>query len=236
MQHDADNRNQTAGRRSRNDRPAQRRGRPRRARCGLLLALALAGCVQAPVSPSAPATVPIAVVERGWHTDLCIAPPDAAGPLAALAADFPGVRFLCFGFGDRRYLLSAHRDAAGMLLALLPGPAALLMTALAAPPEAAFGAGNVVRLRLTPAGAAGLHAFLWRSLQTTQAGAPIRLGDGPYPGSVFYAASATYGVLANCNTWTADGLRAAGLPVGGAVLLAGQVMARARRIAAAAPQ
>jgi uncharacterized protein (TIGR02117 family) len=201
------------------------------------LAFALAGCAGAPPAlPPGPAVEQLAVARRSWHTDLCMAAPVAPDRLAALAADFPGARYLCFGFGDRQYLLSGQHGPLTMLGALLPSEAALLMTALGADPAAAFGAGNVVRLGLTAAGEVRLRAFLLQSLQTDTAGQPMRLGDGPYPGSVYYAASSPYDALATCNTWTADALRAAGLPVGGMVIFAGQVMSRARRIAAAQSQ
>ncbi len=109
------------------------------------------------------------------------------------------------------------------------------MTALRTPPAAAFGAANVVTLRVTPAAAAGMRRFLWRSLKRDGAGAPILLRAGPYPGSVFWAASGTYDAFSTCNTWTADGLRAAGIPLGGPIVFAGQVMSQLRRIAARPP-
>ncbi len=59
------------------------------------------------------------------------------------------------------------------------------------------------------------------------------MGDGPYPGSVFYAARGTYDAFDTCNTWTAEMLHAGGLPMPTAgVLFAGQAMGMARRIGA----
>jgi uncharacterized protein (TIGR02117 family) len=195
---------------------------------------ALAACAAVPPAlPPGPRPVRIAVADRGWHTELCVAAPAPADPLAALAAGFPGARFLCLGFGERQYLLSPDPGLGEMLSALLPSRAALLVTALSAPPAEAFGAANVVELGITTEGAARLGAFLWRSLETTRTGAPVRLRDGPYPGSAYFAATGTYDAFTTCNTWTADGLRAAGLPVGGLVIFAGQVMSQARSIAAA---
>ena len=76
--------------------------------------------------------------------------------------------------------------------------------------------------------------FLWRYLRKDAAGAPAPFAPGPYPGSVFYASGGTYALGHTCNTWTAEALRAAGMPVGtGGVLFANQVWARARRLAAA---
>lgn len=160
------------------------------------------------------------------------APAGVADPLVPLVADFPGVRFVCFGFGERQYFLSENPGLLEELSALLPSKAALLMTALSAPPPAAFGRQQVATLRVSLAGEAALRRFIWQSIQADAAGRPIRLSNGPYAGSVFYAATGTYDAFFTCNSWTADGLRAAGIPLGGWVVFAGQVMSQARRVEA----
>jgi hypothetical protein len=171
------------------------------------------------------------VIGRGWHTDIGLPVAEISGPLAALERPFPGVRFLTFGFGDRRFLLNRDRSPLAMLAALLPGSGAMLVTALNTTPQAAFGAGNVVPLHTTPDDLARLQARLWREFDHDPDGLPVMLTRGPYPGSLFYAASATYSGLYTCNTWTAAIARAGGLalPAGG-VLFAGQVMGMARWI------
>jgi uncharacterized protein (TIGR02117 family) len=201
---------------------------------GILLALAVAGCATMPVAPPrGPVESWVAVADRGWHTDLCIPVADATGALAPVTAGFPGATVLCFGFGARVYYTGRHAGLGEAIAALLPGRAALLLTVLRASPAAAFGADHVIRLGITRAGAARLTDFIDRSLQRDATGAPLRLRPGPYPGSVFYAATGTYDAFTTCNTWSADGLRAAGLPVRADVIFAGQVMAEARRVATA---
>jgi hypothetical protein len=174
------------------------------------------------------------VAERGWHTDLCLSVADLSGPIVSLTRDFPGVKTLSFGFGERQFLLSRRPGLGEMLSALLPSRSALLMTALNSPPAEAFGADNVVTLGVARAGLVGVTDFIWDSLET-QDDRPVRLTDGPYPGSVFFAARGTYDAFATCNTWTATGLRAAGLPVNAGVVFADQVMSQARYLAAHQP-
>ena len=115
-----------------------------------------------------------------------------------------------------------------MLSALLPSQSALLMTALSATPERAFGHKNVVVLHVSRAGLDRIEAAIWREFERSAADEPILLADGPYPGSVFYAARDTYWGLYTCNTWTAETLREGGLPIPAAgVLFAGQVFGTA---------
>ena len=193
----------------------------------------LTGCGTTPAnSDTAPQLATLYVIGRGWHTDIGLPVEEIAGPLAGLEQQFPGVRYLVFGFGERGYLLSRDKDLGHMLLALFPGPGAMLVTALRSPPSAAFGASHVIALRLSHAGIDRVSGFLWRYLKTDARGAPQVIADGPYPGSLFYASAGTYALGHTCNTWTAEALRAGGLPFRETgVLFADQVFAQARRVA-----
>jgi uncharacterized protein DUF2459 len=169
------------------------------------------------------------VIARGWHTDIGLPVDEIAGPLAKLEGGFPGVRVLTFGFGERQFLANRETNFGAMLKALLPSRSLLLVTALRTTPEVAFGPLNVVVLPLSRAGLERLEASIWQELENPDVGA---LAEGPYPGSVFYAARDTYDGFYTCNTWTAETLRAGGLPMPATgVVFAGQVMGMARWIA-----
>jgi hypothetical protein len=182
--------------------------------------------------PRLPAAARISVVERGWHTDICLHNEDAGAWIASLARGFDGARYLCFGFGERRYLVTHDHGPLEMIASLFPSQAALLMTVLKDSPGAAFESRNVVDLGIDREGLAGLQNYLRSAVQIDAAGQPLRLGTGPYPGSAFFAATGTYDFRYTCNTWTADALRSARLPVDDAVVFAGGVMRQARRLAA----
>ena len=204
------------------------------------LALALAGCATRPPPPPPAAaggpTTLVHVVGRGWHTDIALPAAGLHPALAGLAEGFPGARHLVFGFGDRAFLLGREETPLAMLRALLPGRGAILLTALATAPEAAFGPEDVVPLPLSAPEFARLQAFIAGSLDRggTEAGGRLRpFAEGPYPGSVFLASGMTYAATYTCNTWTAEALAMAGLPLRvPGVVLARQVMLRARAVAA----
>lgn len=173
----------------------------------------------------------IYVIDRGWHTDIGFAAADLHGRLAAVAGDFPGARFLIFGFGDRHYVLAKDKNFGEMLAALWPGAGLILATGLVADPERAFGAERVARIRVTPAQADAAEDFVWRSLAVDAAGLAQPYAPGPYSGSLFYTSTTTYSGWHTCNTWTAEGLRAAGLPVvTTGVLLSAQVWDEAEEL------
>lgn len=204
-------------------------------RRALLAAGLAAGCASrpAPVSPArGPATGTIFAVQRDWHTDIGVMVGDLHGPLAPLAADWPGARSLVIGFGERAYLMSRNRALADMAMALLPGPGALLVTGLSVRPDEAFP--EVVPLGVDDDGMARLQRALAASFERDEAGTPRQLREGPYRGAAYYGATLRYSAAFTCNTWTAELLREAGLPIQvTGVIFAGQVMEQVRRVATA---
>jgi hypothetical protein len=193
-----------------------------------LFLTALVAACSAPGVPTAGNDAIVYVIRRDWHTDIGLPVEEVAGPLTTLEKPFPGVRFLTFGFGERQFLVNHEKGLGAMLGALLPSKSALLLTALSATPEQAFGPQDVIVLPLSRAGLGGIEAAIWHEFELSAAAEPTLLAQGPYPGSVFYAARDTYDGLYTCNTWTAETLRAGGLPMPATgVLFAGQVMGAA---------
>ena len=210
----------------------------------LVLAFALAACARAPAPPPAtaddhPDFATIYVLARDWHTDIGVPLEPAIGPFTIFRSIFPGAETLTFGFGERDFMQKADNGFADKFQALLPGPGILMITALATPPPDGFRADErdlteVIPLRVSRAGYDRLIAFIWQTLQHTPDNRPVKLKDGPFPGRAFYASAAGYWGGYTCNTWTADALDTAGLPIdGNGILFAHQIVDRARAIAAA---
>jgi Protein of unknown function (DUF2459) len=135
-----------------------------------------------------------------------------------------------FGFGDRHYLVAKNKNFPGLLAALWPGGGVVLVTMLSAAPEEAFGNEHVIRLTVSSAEAQAAQTFVWASL-LKEDDVPVFYRNGPYEGSLFFGAAPKYSALHTCNTWAADALRAAGLPIRSrGVLFASQLWSQARRV------
>lgn len=101
----------------------------------------------------------------------------------------------------------------------------MLVAALQVAPETFYGAPNVVAVLVSRDGVARLSELLWNYLTPDKDRPPRRIGGGPYPQSVFYTATGRYYLSHTCNTWTAEALRVAGLPVSSTgVVFAAQVL------------
>jgi Protein of unknown function (DUF2459) len=159
------------------------------------------------------------VIRRGWHVDLGVALTQLGPPLGKVAAGLPDARFVLFGFGDRRYLI----HGGNMIAALWPGAGIVLVTGIAGNLSGTFGQENVVSVRLDAAQMSALQAFVLDTLDTH--GEPIApLAPGPYPGSAYFQSVQRYSGAHTCNTWAAQALHTAGLPISsGGVVFAWQL-------------
>ncbi len=139
-----------------------------------------------------------------------------------------------FGYGKRTFMIAPAHTIGEWIIGPFPGPAAIEVSAVTTDAATAYGADHVLTLGLPPGGGARLSAYLWQALALDRAGRPIRIADGNWPGSLFYAAAQPYALSHTCNRWTAAALAAAGLPVDpNGVIFAGQVDSEARAILAA---
>lgn len=176
----------------------------------LAVALLAMGCSAPPRGPACvPPTDAFAwVIHREWHTEIGLPARALNGPLAGLRAAHPGAAVFLFGFGKRSWLEAAQGDVLALLAGPLPGAGLMQVTALSIEPEQAFGGrARLVRTPLPTGGWAALEGALAASFAT----------DGTSPasrgGSSFFPAARGYSLAFTCNTWTAEMLRRAGLPV-----------------------
>lgn len=185
----------------------------------LLVLAVCAGTSTRPTTPVAPTAIPqerqvVYVVRRGWHIDIGIARGDAQPPLLQVAAALPEARYLLFGFGDRRYLL--HGGAGNLAAALWGGAGLVLVTSLESQqPRQVFGPDSVVEVTLTPHQMGGLQAFIGRSFAARD-GALVPVPPGPHAVgsfSAFYESAQSYSARHTCNTWAAEVLESAQLPI-----------------------
>jgi uncharacterized protein (TIGR02117 family) len=172
------------------------------------------GSTPSPTYQEAPGSgVTVFLIASGWHTEIALPIHAIHDPLRAVTPDFPGSQYLSFGWGERNYYMARAPTLSDAMSALFPGPAVLLVTPLYRPPRESRASSQVFELGLSTEGLDRLSNYLWAAFEKSGDGTPRRLAAGPQPGSVFYAATGTYSSSYTCNTWTAEGLRAGGVPV-----------------------
>jgi len=177
--------------------------------------------------------VTIYTIAAGWHTEIALPVNAMHDPLRAVAPDFPGAQYLAFGWGERNYYMARAPTVGDAMSAMFPGPAVLLVTPLYDAPRESRASAQVFELNLSTTGLDRLSSYLWAAFDKSGDGTPRRLAAGPGPGGVFYAATGTYSATYTCNTWTAEGLRVAGVAVTPAgVVFADQLTDQLRSLSA----
>ncbi len=187
----------------------------------ILLALLVGGCA-APIPPiCGEEGEPIALIQRGIHTELMLPRTLVEQGLPAIAQRHPAATTIAFGFGKQGVVGVDEPSILAILASPLPGPAVVEITSITAVPDEA------VRLHLPEAGRAPLLAFLREAMAADEQ----EVADGARAGRSFHPAAYLYTLAYNCNTWLADALARAGLPF---LVLPGQtgevLMSQARRV------
>jgi uncharacterized protein (TIGR02117 family) len=213
---------------------------PARALRLLFMLIALGGLFAADPARGGEQAVPgpaasreIFVASNGWHSAIFVtraAIPDGAIPVTP---DFPRAVFLGFGWGDAAFFPA--RDP-GILIwlnaAFQPTPAVLHVTGLSSHPRDAFPKDDVIGLKVSAEGFRKLLAFLNAAFSRDGAGRLTVHAPGLHPFSKFYRAEGEFHLFNNCNSWTARGLAAAGIPIEpGSIFLADDLMTAVRDIA-----
>ena len=204
--------------------------------CGIAL-IVTAGCLGpvASLYPSRPGdpSTPVWVVDHGWHTGLVVERAAISPGLWPEQDDLAPAPYLEVAWGDAAFY-RAQNPGVGLAVKAAFGSAGsvLHVVALPGPPDRIFAGPQVVEIRLSRPGGQALVRFVDESFARGERARAPRLGPGLYGTSAFYPARGRYHLLNTCNTWVADALRSAGVPITPAyAMTAGNVMWQARRLA-----
>lgn len=178
----------------------------------------------------------IFVVQRGWHTGVAIRAADWPDKSWGLLREFPGVRYLEFGWGDERfYQAEKNTFWMGARAALWPTPSVIHVIGIGDATTLeiqanAIRANDVVPVRVSAEGLRELTAGIEREFEGER---PVVAGPevpwAPAPNR-FYKSERSFYFPRMCNWWIARHLEAAGCPIRPwTVVTASHVMRAAER-------
>lgn len=158
----------------------------------------------------------IYIVNHGWHTGIVMRKKDADSYLPELY-DFAGAEYLEIGWGDAAYY-QAEKTTVAMTCraALWPTDAVVHVVALPIDPATYFSTSTtskVQRLQLSHKGFVKMVSFIADTFTLDSTHKTIGLGRGLYEKSRFYRAEGRFHLFNNCNSWTAEAIRASGFPI-----------------------
>lgn len=196
----------------------------------LLLLCLLTACATPRPAPVPHGPIALAIAQRGWHTEIGFPQSALTGPLASLGPAALHRHYLLIGYGARAYFTNPRAGAGDAAVALLPGPAAINLSAFDNLDDAS--GRQITWLHVSQDNVNRMLEFVWASMPH-QNGAPVPIVT-INNANMFYAAQPDYNILYNCNNWAVDALRAGGLNFSNAGLhFSSDVQDQAKRIAAA---
>jgi len=166
-----------------------------------------------PTGPDEPART-IYLVNHHGHAGISIRRSDIPDAIWPEKRDFPDVKFLEVGWGDRDYYqMQNHHWTVAVKAALLPTASVLHIAGFNEPVSAYFPYSEIIEIQLTEPGFERLCHYMATSYARDTAGNSVPLGTGLYDNSRFYLSRETYHIFNTCNVWVARALRTAGCPV-----------------------
>lgn len=176
------------------------------------------------------------VVNHGWHTGLVVRRGDIPTGLWPEHAQAPPGEYLEVGWGQRTFYQTRDPSLLQALMAAIwPQPSVLHLVGFNGPVVARFSHSEVIALPVYDAAMARLAQHISDAYERDQAGGIIRMGQGLYGDSRFFAGSENFHLFRTCNVWTARALRLAGCPVGAGITAGNVMKSVAKCVAAGAP-
>lgn len=174
------------------------------------------------------------VVHDAWHAAIVIRTVDISAAVLPELRDFPSAEQLEFSWGDKDYFpapdpgvglaLKAAFWSSGSILHVVGSSGAL---------ENVYPGAEIIEVGLSEDGLQKLIRFISDTFSRASPELPAEARPGLSPSGRFYPAVGRFSILRTCNTWTAEALAAAGLPVNPRyVITAGNLASRLRSLPA----
>lgn len=175
---------------------------------------------------------PVHVVNHGWHASLIIPANHLNQEIPELRERFGTAAYYEVGWGDREFYQAQDPTIGLGLQALFRSKGSVVhVVAIPHSPAREFNRLEVISTCLTKQEMSSVSEFLANSFSHSHRGPLVRLKQGLYGNSQFYAGKGRYSLLNTCNTWIARGLQSAGMHLSPSLILtSGSVMRAVRSL------
>ncbi len=157
------------------------------------------------------------IVHDTWHAAIVLRTSDiSAISIDALPelADFPDASFIEFSWGDKDYFPDPDSGVwAALRAAFWSGGSVLHLVRLNDEPARFYLGAKITELRLSANSYQQMIRFISQSFARPATNQPAQASAGLFAYSRFYPATGKFSVLRSCNTWVAEALASAGVPI-----------------------
>jgi len=168
-----------------------------------------------------------------WHAGLVVKKADVPVVLLPEVRDFPWAEYLEFSWGDKDYF-PAPDPGIGLALkaAFWSSGSVLHVVGFNGPVRNYYPAAAILEINVSEQHLQQLIKFVSDTFSRSRSSEPAYARPGLSSNARFYSAKGKFSIFRTCNTWVAEALRAAGLPVNSHyVITAGSLSDQLRPIA-----
>lgn len=159
-------------------------------------------------------TIKIYIISHDWHTGIVIPNHKFNNKLLSLNEHFKNAKFYELGWGDKDFY-QANEITTKITLKAVFWPTASVMhvVALSSEPRFSFPFSKRIELELSEKAYKLLIDNLTKTFKLNEKNELIKKTKGIYGYSYFFEANGYYFMTNTCNSWTAEMLDAAGIPI-----------------------
>jgi uncharacterized protein (TIGR02117 family) len=154
------------------------------------------------------------VVHDDWHSAIVVSTADLSADVLPEIGDFPGAEYLEFSWGDRDYFPHPAPGVGLALKAALWSSGSIIhVVGLRGTPADSYPNAEIITIALPPARFHRLMQFVSDTFSRSHPKIPGEALPGLSPNARFYLAQGKFSIFRTCNTWVAEALQAAELPI-----------------------
>ena len=173
----------------------------------------------------------IFIIHNSWHAAIIVSASDVSLDVLPELSDFPSAKFIEFSWGDQDYFPDPNSGVwAALRAAFWSRGSVLHLVGFSENVGQFYGGAEIFELRLAPVAHRQLIHFISASFARSNSHGRAQASPGLFAYSRFYPSTAKFSVLRTCNTWIAEALASAGVPISpGSVLTAGSLASQLAR-------
>jgi uncharacterized protein (TIGR02117 family) len=159
-------------------------------------------------------TARVLVMHDYWHSAILVRTIDVSSQIVPEVRDFSGADFLEFSWGDREYF--PHPDpgiALALKAAVWSSGSILHVVGVRGSPELAYPNAEIITIGLTTGNLQRLVQFVAETFSRAGVETASAARPGLSENARFYWAQGRFSIFRTCNTWVAEALQAAELPI-----------------------
>jgi uncharacterized protein (TIGR02117 family) len=163
---------------------------------------------------------PVFIVHNSWHAAIVLRSSDLSDKIMPELTDFPAARFIEFSWGDKDYFPDpASGIFAAIKAALWSGGSVMHLVGFADAVEHFYRGATITELRLNATAYDHLVDYIDETFAREKSLGRARATPGLFSNSHFYPSNRNFSLLRTCNTWVAEALERAGLPISSGLVM-----------------